>query len=191
MHYPSTLGFSVSGLGLATCSLARLEALGANGCPANSVMGHGSVVVAVPFGPLVERERARVAIVRAPQQGGAIALLFYAEGNYPVSAEIPFTGALVDDPTGNEAIAIKVPLVAGLPDGPYVAVVQLQATFGPLGLTYLERVRGQLVPYSPRGILLPRRCPRGGFPFSADFTFLDGSQAEARTSVPCGHMNGA
>jgi hypothetical protein len=32
---------------------------------------------------------------------------------------------------------------------------------------------------------LPDRCPRGGFPFEATFTFLDHSITNARTVVPC------
>lgn len=185
MRYPSVLGFAVSGLGLATCSRARLETLGATSCPANSHMGHGSVLVAIPFGPDVVREEARVTIVRAPQKEG-IALLFYAEGEMPVSADIAFTGLLSEGTTaGSEEILVSVPLVEALRGGPDVAVLGLQATLGPLGLTYLERVRGELVPYKPRGILLPNRCPRGGFPFAADFAFLDGSRTTAVTRVPC------
>jgi len=58
-------------------------------------------------------------------------------------------------------------------------------TLGPLGLTYYEDIHGKRVGYKPRGILLPRRCPRGGFAFSASFAFLDGSHTAALTSVPC------
>jgi hypothetical protein len=185
MHYPSTLGFAVSGLGLATCSRAKLEALGATSCPANSHMGRGSVIVAIPFGPEVVEEEARVTVVRAPQEG-RVALLFYAEGEEPVAADIAFTGLLSEGATsGSESILVNVPLVEGLPEGPDVSVVELHATFGPLGLTYLERVRGKFVAYKPRGILLPNHCPHGGFPFAADFAFLDGSRATATTRVPC------
>lgn len=185
MHYPSALGFAVSGLGLATCSRTRLETLGATGCPANSHMGHGSVLVAIPIGPEVVKEKARVTILRAPQEDG-IALFFYAEGEMPVAADIAFAGLLSEGTmAGSEQILVSVPLVEGLPGGPDVAVVALQATFGPLGLTYLERVRGKLVPYKPRGILLPNHCPRGGFPFAADFAFQDGSRTTATARVPC------
>jgi hypothetical protein len=185
MRYPSALGFAVSGLGLATCSRSRVETLGATSCPANSHMGRGRVLVAIPIGPEVVREEARVTIVRAPQTD-SIGLFFYAEGEMPVAADIAFTGLLSEGTTaGSETILVSVPLVEGLPGGPDVAVIGLHATFGPLGLTYLERVRGELVPYKPRGILLPNHCPRGGFPFSADFAFVDGSRTTASTRVRC------
>jgi hypothetical protein len=185
MHYPSSLGFGVSGLGTATCSEATLHVRGPAGCPANSLMGRGSVVVAIPIGPEAVEEDATVAILRAPQEGG-IVMFFYTEGIEPVYAAVIFTGVLSEGTApGNEKILVSVPLVQGLPAGPDVAVVGLRATFGPLGLTYYERVRGEFVPYRPRGILLPRRCPRGGFRFSADFAFLDGSHSTARTKVAC------
>lgn len=186
MRYPSSLGFQVSGLGTATCSEATLESRGPRGCPADSLMGRGSVVVAIPIGPEVIDEDATVAILRAPQEGG-VAMFFYLEGIEPVYADVILTGLLSEGTpaSGSEKILVSVPLVEGLPHGPDVAVVQLRATFGPLGLTYYERVRGEFVPYRPRGILLPKRCPRGGFRFGADFTFQDGSRSTALARVPC------
>jgi hypothetical protein len=185
MHYPSSLGFAVSGLGTETCAETTLEARGPRGCPSDSLMGQGSVVVAIPVGPEVIDEDATVAILRAPREGG-VAMFFYAQGSEPVYADVIFTGLLSEGAAfGSENIQVSVPLVQGLPTGPNVAVVQLRATFGPLGLTYYERVRGEFVPYRPRGILLPRRCPRGGFRFSADFTFLDGSHSTALAKVAC------
>jgi hypothetical protein len=52
-------------------------------------------------------------------------------------------------------------------------------------LTYYERVHGRTIAYHPAGIGLPRSCPRGGFPFGATFSFLDGQHASARTKVAC------
>jgi hypothetical protein len=185
MHYPSTLGFAVSGLGTSTCAEPTLEALGPTGCPTGSVMGRGNIVVAVPIETPGIEENASVVIVRAPQEGG-VAMFFYAEGLEPVYADVILTGLLSQDATSSsEAIRVSAPLVQGLPGGPDVAVVRLDATLGPLGLTYYERVRGEFVPYRPRGILLPRRCPRGGFRFSADFTFLDGSRSTALDRIAC------
>jgi hypothetical protein len=69
--------------------------------------------------------------------------------------------------------------------GPDVSIVSVQATIGPSHLTYYKHVHGRLVPFSPRGVSVPERCPRGGFPFAAEFTFQDGSSASAQTTVPC------
>ena len=146
VRYPGSLGVAVGELGLATCTKKRLEALGAEGCPADSRMGEGSATAEIPIGPEILRETARVAILRAPEQEGHLALLFYATGETPVFAQIPFTGLLLPSPPPYGAsIHINVPLVPSLPDGPDVAVVRLHATLGPHGLTYYEHLHGKLV----------------------------------------------
>jgi hypothetical protein len=190
VNYPGSLGIAVGELGLATCSKKRLEALGAGGCPADSRMGEGSATAEIPIGPDILQETAKVAILRAPEQEGHLALLLYATGDEPVFAQIAFPGLLLSSPPPYGAsIHINVPLVPSLPGGPNVAVVHLHATLGPLGLTYYENVRGKRIAYKPRGILLPHKCPRDGFPFSATFAFLDGSHTTSNTSVPCPARN--
>ena len=82
-------------------------------------------------------------------------------------------------------LAIAVPLVASVPGGPDVSIVSVTSTIGPRHLTYYRHVHGRLVPFKPRGVSVPERCPPGGFPFAADFTFQDGSRTSATTTVPC------
>ncbi len=184
VSYPGDLGITVSGLGLDTCTEVVLADVGPEACPANSIMGHGSVLAELAIGPEVLREPIAVAIVRAPEQDGHFAMLFYAGGGSPISAEIPLPAQLV--PAGRTgSIHIQVPLVPTVPGGPNVSVAQLKATIGPRGLTYYERVHGKTVGYRPTGILLPDQCPPGGFPFSASLAFEDGTYATARAAVPC------
>jgi hypothetical protein len=186
VRYPGDLGIAVSGLGLSTCSQAGLETFGPLGCPADSRMGQGSALAEIQIGPAIEREAAEVAIIRASAQDGQFALLFYANGKTPVSAQVTFSGQLLPGPgPDNETIHIGIPLVPSLPGAPDVAITRLHATIGPRGLTYYEHIQGKVVPYYPKGILLPDRCPRGGFPFAARFTFQDGSHSSAATTVPC------
>lgn len=186
MHYPGNLGIALSDLGLATCSPATVEAFGVTGCPANSHMGYGTATAAIPVGPAVNRESASIVLVRAPSQAGHLALLFFVEAIAPVSAQIVFPGLLLPSaaPFGGR-INIGVPLVPSLPGAPDVAVIKLHSTLGPEHITYYEHVHGKIVPYNPKGILLPDDCPHGGFPFAAEFGFLDGSRASAHTTVPC------
>jgi hypothetical protein len=184
VRYPGNLGVAVSGLGLATCSQARLEAFGPKGCPADARMGQGSALAEIPIGPEIIRETATVTIVRAPANDGHLALLFYANAMTPVNGQIVFPGQLFPTPDRGR-LHIDLPLVPSLPGGPNVAIVGLHATLGPRGLTYYEHVRSKLISYHPNGILLPDRCPRGGFPFAASLTFEDGSHANTHTTVPC------
>ncbi len=186
LHYPDNLGIGLSGLGLATCEASTLEARGPGGCPPNSVMGFGEVLTGVAFGGEIVAESAPITIVRAPDREGRLTVLFYAEGTTPVDARIVFPGLLLaaSAPFGG-VVNIGVPLVETLPGAPYVSVVRLRSTIGPKHVFYYERVGGNTLAYRPRGILLPGRCPRSGFPFAARFGFADGSRLSGQTTVPC------
>jgi hypothetical protein len=82
-------------------------------------------------------------------------------------------------------VSIGVPLVPTLPGAPYISVLELHATLGPHRVLYAEATNGRTLAYRPTGILLPPSCPRGGFPFAAQFSFNDGSIALAHTAVSC------
>jgi hypothetical protein len=65
----------------------------------------------------------------------------------------------------------QVPLIASVPAGPPVSILSVTATIGPAGLTYYAKRHGRRVAFHPRGVSVPRHCPRGGFRFSARFSF--------------------
>jgi len=186
LSYPNYLGFALSGLGLATCTGETLQAFGPSRCPANSVMGYGHALAEIALGPAIVTETAPITILRALDQQGHFALLFYAAGNVPLDAHVTFPGLLYPAPAPyGGSVDISVPLVPSIPGAPDVAVVRLRATIGPRGVAYYEQADGTTLAYRPPGMLLPRGCPPGGFPFAAEFHFLDGSQTSARTEVPC------
>jgi len=142
-------------------------------------MGSGSARVEVPVGGGVEKETASLALVAGPSPDGYVHLLVAATGLSPVIARIVIPSVLQ---TGEFKLA--VPLVASLPEAADVSVVRANLIIGG-NITYYEPVHGRNVAYRPAGIGIPRSCPRGGFPFSAGFSFLDGTRARATTSVPC------
>jgi hypothetical protein len=82
-------------------------------------------------------------------------------------------------------VDIQIPLLQSLPGTPDVSVSEIQLGLGPESLTYSEMLAGKVVHYIPEGITLPKRCPRGGFPFAVTLGFADGSHTQARTAVPC------
>ena len=191
VRYPQNLGFALSGLGLAVCSSSTLEAAGSGGCPANSIMGHGNARAELRFGPQLVTENASISIARAPDQEGHIALLLYASGPSPVNTQILSPAQLL--PTGppfGGRLDMQLPLIPSVPGAPDVAIVSLHVSLGPQGLTYYEQTEGNTLAFTPKGILLPPTCPRGGFPFAATFSFLDGSHPATRTTVPCPDRRG-
>jgi hypothetical protein len=186
LSYPNNLGIALSGLGLATCTQGKLEASGLPGCHANSIMGFGNATAEISLGSDVVAENVPITILRAPDEQGHISLLFNAAGTAPLNTTAVFAGALLpaQPPFGGQ-VNIKAPLIASLPGAPDVAIVALHATLGPNGVTYYEHLAGETLAYQPPGILLPNSCPRGGFPFAVQFSFVDGSHASARTTEPC------
>jgi hypothetical protein len=178
-HYPADLGIATSELGTAPCPLAELEAHGPSICPSNSRMGSGSALVEIPVGGSVQSETASIALLAGIPQGGYVRLLVAATGLSPVIARIVMSSLLMSG-----ELELTVPLVESLPGAPDVSVVRVHVMIGG-HLTYYERRRGRTIPYHPESIVLPRRCPRGGFHFAATFSFLDGSEAQALTTVAC------
>jgi len=186
LRYPAGLDITLSGLGIDTCSAATLEFAGPPGCPADSWMGEGEAVAELPIHHAPFREDAKVAILRGPEADGHLAMLFYLYGETAVRAQIILQSQLLPAarPFGGQ-LDLRVPLVPGIPEGPDVSVGELSFVLGPPGLTYYERVHDRVVPYTPNGIRLPERCPRGGFAFALALSFLGGERAAAKTAVPC------
>ena len=186
LRMPAGINYTSTTLGLAICQPAALLARGLAGCPPNSRLGYGSALVEVPFGVGSGHEIPEIQAVAGPSPKGNLAVLFYANGLYPVSAQLTFSGEVLPDigPFGSQ-LDVGVPLVTSVPGGPDVSIVEVHTTIGPSHLTYYRHSHGRLVPFRPRGVSVPERCPHGGFPFAAEFGFLDGTQTSARTTVPC------
>jgi hypothetical protein len=187
LHMPAGMNYTLTTLGLAICRPAALQAQGLKGCPPNSRLGSGSALVEVPFGSGSGHEIPEIqAVSGPPTSSGDMTVLFYANGQTPVFAQLVFEGEVLPDGGAfGSQLATTVPLIPSVPNGPDVSIVNVDATIGPSGLTYYKHVHGHLRSFHPLGIGVPERCPRGGFPFSASFTFQDGSQARAAATVPC------
>jgi hypothetical protein len=186
LKMPAGMNYTATTLGLAICQPAALAAKGLAGCPPNSRLGYGSADVEVPFGTGSGHEIPEVQALSGPSPKGNLVVLFYANGLYPVYAQLAFSGEVLpaSGRFGSE-LETTVPLIASVPGGPDVSVLSVTSTIGPSHLTYYKHVHGRLVSFHPRGVSVPERCPGGGFPFAAEFTFLDGSHTSAQTTVPC------
>lgn len=193
LRLPAGMSISTSELGLSTCRPPSLASDPVHGCPQNSQIGLGYATAVVPFGQSLVSERVRIALFSGPLKDGDPLVLASAGGQHPVIANIVFGGRIIGakKPFGS-ALDLTLPIVPGLPDGSDVALVSMTTTLGSRGITYTETVRGKPIRFHPRGIVLPARCPPGGFPFALRLSFADGSQAGDRVRVPCprGHAAG-
>jgi hypothetical protein len=186
LRMPAGINYTATTLGLAICQPAALLAKGLAGCSPNARLGYGNAYVEVPFGTGAGYEVPEVQALAGPSPKGNLVVLFYANGLYPVYAQLAFSGEVLPD-TGRfgSQLATTIPLVTSVPGGPDVSILSVTSTIGPSHLTYYRHVHGHLVPFHPRGVSVPERCPRGGFPFAAEFVFQDGSRTAATTTVPC------
>jgi hypothetical protein len=186
LRMPAGINFTTTTLGLAICQPVALLAKGLAGCSPNSRLGFGSAFVEVPFGDGAGHEIPEIQALMGPPHDGNLVVLFYANGQTPVDAQLVFSGELLPDSGAfGSQLSSVVPPIASVPGGPDVSVLSVQSTIGPSRLTYYRHSHGRLVPFHPRGVSVPEHCPRGGFPFSARFGFQDASSTTATTTVPC------
>lgn len=188
---PGEMGLATSGLGLENCRLNTLEERGPQNCPVDALMGRGTATAEIPIGGETIAESAQIEVFSAPVREGRLALWVFADGHTPVSAEPVFPASVVSarSPYG-EAIDATIPLIPTFPGAPDVAVTRFRMALGTTArgldhFMYYKSVRGRRVAYAPKGLLLPPVCPRGGFPFEAQFMFEDETTATARTTVQC------
>lgn len=189
LHMPGGMNYTVTTLGLAVCTPQTLAQDGAKGCPPNSRLGSGTAFVEVPFGTGSGRELPTIEAFMGPPEKGNMVVLFYANGQEPVFAQLIFTGELLPEPGAGgfgADLSTAIPPIPSVPNGPNVSIVRVAASLGPEHLTYYRHLHGgKLQAFHPVGIALPEKCPGGGFPFSADFTFSEGSHVSASSTVPC------
>jgi hypothetical protein len=186
LELPHGLEGATSNLGLADCNANTFYNRGIGGCPPNSLVGRALATATMPIGLELIREQVHIWLTATEAQHSSLELLYDAEGLSPVFSMLVFRGEVIEaDPPYGEEISTFIPPIETLPEAPYASVIEMHATIGPAGLTYYKRVHGRRVAYKPRGVELPKRCPRGGFKFAATFTFLDQATKVLHLTVPC------
>jgi hypothetical protein len=186
LRLPANMGIATTTLGQANCEPSLHIHGGLQGCSANARIGSGEASAVVPVGPKAVQEKASLDALMGPAVEDRLEVLFYVEASSPVFAQLVLPSVVEEAglPYG-EQLDTQIPLLQAWPDGPDLALQSFASTIGPLGLTYHRRVKGRTLSYHPRGIRLPRVCPRGGFPFSALSSFQDGTSTTAVYHVPC------
>jgi len=186
LRLPGGMGIATTTLGEANCSPASLIAAGLGGCSPNALLGFGMATAAVPVGAGRVLEHAVLHPLMGPPRENQVEVLFYAQADSPVFAQLVLPTVLAEDvPPYGERLQTAIPLVEVWPEGPDLALESLDSTLGPLHLTYRRRIGSRVVSFKPQGIRIPAQCPRGGYPFAAQLGFVDGAGAGASFHVPC------
>jgi hypothetical protein len=161
---------------LSSCTRARLQARGAGGCPARSLIGVGHALADVHAGAGVESEGATVWAFLGPPQGINPTIEILGQGYSPLDERVVITATVLpaQAPYG-EKLVMSIPAIPSIPYEPNASTVSVSLTVGG------ARFRKQ----SPNTVLLPTHCPAGGFPFETEFTYEDGSTSTTKATVPC------
>jgi hypothetical protein len=174
LRLPAGLGIDLTGV--ATCQASRLRSAGPAGCPAAARIGRGHALLKVHAGSQTLPEEATISVFRGPNRGGHPTFEIFGHGETPLDESTISTAVLQRDtrPFGWKLI-VSVPPIPTL-------VYEPNASFSSLSLTI-----GAPAGRSRSPVAIPRRCPRGGFPFASSFTFADRSSASASASarLPC------
>lgn len=162
---------------LRSCSVARLEARGVSGCPRQSEIGTGRALVEADLGAEKPTESVALWAFLGPPQNLQPTFAILAQGSSPFSTQLVLGATAVPDraPFG-EKLVMSIPPIRTLPPQPDVSIVSFSLR---IGASARHRTR------SANTVLVPSRCPTGGFPFAAESTYADGSVGSARATERC------
>ncbi len=181
-------GMRVDARGAGTCVAARLETLGPAGCPPSSRAGFGGGVGVIQLPRETIREPYTLDFFFAPRHNGHLAVLVYASAIAPAPVELVVLAREVPavKPYGI-GFSVEVPLISTIPGASYASVESVFATLGATNVAYYETVNGKRRLVRLKGIVTPRRCPRGGFPSKGVVDFADGTTLTVNPTIPCPH----
>lgn len=181
-------GLAVDARYAGVCAAATLEREGPAGCPPNSRAGFGGGVAVYTLPGETIHERFTVDFFFAPSAHGHVTLLAYASATTPATIELTVAVKEVRAPKPyGLGFTVDIPPIAPLPGVPPASIESAFATFGAANVAYYERVHGKRTLVHVRGLLVPRHCPRGGFPSEATIEFADGESLTVNPTVPCPH----
>ncbi len=184
VYGPAGVTLDLAGTGV--CHREALERLGSKACPANSKAGVGGGEGVYEIGSEIIEEAYTLEFFLSDNRPGHTSLLIFLLGSTPVSVEIVFTAQVVTGPKPyGLGFSLDVPLIKVLPEASDASAKTAFLTLGAKNATYYKTVHGKRTLSHVRGIVLPKKCPHGGWPVASQFSFQDGSTVMAKRSVPC------
>jgi hypothetical protein len=175
LKFPAGMGIEIPVL--RSCSTARLRSRGPSGCPVQSEIGGGSVLVEAHLGSQVLTESVALRMFIGPLRNLQPTVEILGLGYSPFEERLVFGGAaLATEVPYGEELVLQIPPIVTLPLEPDASIVSLSLTLGSDGTSHAHEANTVIVPSS---------CPPGGFPFAAEFTYADGTSADAQATDKC------
>jgi hypothetical protein len=179
-------GMEVDPRGVDTCAARALEQRGPAGCPADSRAGFGGGVGVLELPTETLHEPYTLDFFFAGKERGRLRLLIYASAVAPESVELVLTAKQVPAPKPyGLGFSVEVPPVSTFPGAPDASIESAFVTVGGSNVAYYEPVAGKRRLLHVRGIVVPKRCPSGGFPTEGTVDFADGATLAVKSAIPC------
>jgi hypothetical protein len=172
VYFPA--GTKIDPTGFPTCSVAKLEEVGPEGCPKHSRIADGTVGVADQIGMgEATRETGALETYIAPGNG----VVAYANAAAPISAQIviPAHWETAPAPYGPK-LTFEIPLVDSVPGALPVSGTSIHVKAGAA-----IRKNGKTYYYGR----VPAKCPKGGFPGKGEVTLEGGQTIVTELKEPC------
>jgi hypothetical protein len=179
-------GLEVDLKGTGTCNKTALENTGPSGCPANSRIGFGGGVGLVEIAKEFIKEPFTFDLFLAPSEQGRFVVLIYVNATDPVSLQLVLSAKEVHGPRPyGIGVTFEVPPIPTLPGAAYASVESAYLTVGSQKVAYFDEVHGHRQLVHVKGLVVPRSCPHGGFPFQVTINFLDHTSSIDKYQAPC------
>jgi hypothetical protein len=174
LKFPAGLNLDIPNL--RSCSPARLQARGVHGCPAQSRIGSGHAVVEGYLGSQLTMENVTLWVFLGPLRNLQATVEIFGEGYAPLGEQMVLTANGLSEPAPyGEGLELSIPPIPTVPPGSNASILTFTLAIGASGHRNANA----------NTVLIPSRCPAGGFPFAAEFTYADGSSGRALATVPC------
>jgi hypothetical protein len=182
-------GLKVDTKGVGICNTAQLEAtLNPGVCPKDSKAGFGGGVGAYELAGEVNEEPFTLNFYRGPNEDGHLVILAYLNAVSPISVQLVLKAQVVNEPKPyGLGFTFKVPPIESLPGASNATAKSIYITLGAPNAAYYEKVAGKRKLVHVKGILVPKTCPKGGFPYETQLTFEDGTNNAVKGTIPCPH----
>lgn len=181
-------GMEIDARGAGTCAAGVLQQSGPSGCPADSRAGFGGGVGVLELPSETIHAPYTLDFFFAPRQDGQLRLLIYASALVPASVEFILVAKQVPAPKPyGLGFSVEVPPISSFPGAADASIESAFVTVGGAHVAYYESVHGKRTLVHLRGLVVPGRCPSGGFPTEGKLDFADGTTLTVNPTIPCPH----
>jgi hypothetical protein len=180
-------GLTVDVKGVGTCSYAKLEAtLEPSVCPKDSKAGFGGGVGAYELGHEQREQPFTLNFYRGENEDGHLVLLVFLDAVTPVSLQLVLKAQVINEPKPyGLSFTFKVPPIESVPGATNATAKSIFITLGAPNAAYFEDVHGKRQLVHVKGIIVPKKCPAGGFPYETQIRFEDGTTNTVKHTIPC------